>query len=147
MKRWRSAAVAIVLAVPVVVTSQVSSASTPPSQPPTLPPSQTEPTSASAADAEWQSIVPGGDCACADGSEFNFWVRDANPAKVVLYLEGGGACFDATSCAFTNEQTTLYDWNISPDDHPSLRAGIFDFGHDDNPFADYSVVYVPYCTG
>jgi hypothetical protein len=112
------------LAVPVVVTSQVGSAS----EPPTLPPAETE--SAPAAGAEWERILPGGDCACADGSEFNFWVRDANPAKVVLYLEGGGACFDATSCAFTDEQTTLYDWNISADDDPALREGIFDFGHE-----------------
>jgi hypothetical protein len=144
-KLLKCAAVAIALAVPIVVTTQVGSASTPPSQPPTLPPTETEP--APAAGAEWERIVPGGDCACADGSEFNFWVRDADPAKVVLYLEGGGACFDATSCAFTNEQTTLYDWNISPDDDPALRQGIFDFGHEGNPFADYSVVYVPYCTG
>ncbi|HET9665648.1 MAG TPA: pectin acetylesterase-family hydrolase [Desertimonas sp.] len=98
-----------------------------------------------AADTDWEKVVPGGDCACADGSEFNFWVREADPAKVVLYLEGGGACFDPTTCAF--EDSSPYDWNISPDDDPSLMSGIFDFANPQNPFADYSFVHVPYCTG
>ena len=38
---------------------------------------------------------------CADGSEFAFWERRADPTKVVFFLDGGGACFDATTCAFT----------------------------------------------
>ena len=100
-----------------------------------------------ATDSAWEKVVPGGDCACADGSEFNFWVREADPTKVVLFLEGGGACFDATTCAFTAEETTTYDWNISPDDEPALMGGIFNLDREENPFADYSFVYVPYCTG
>ena len=61
-----------------------------------------------AADTDWEKVVPGGDCACADGSEFNFWVREADSAKVVLFLDGGGACFDPTTCAFaeTRRPTT-----------------------------------------
>src|SRR5262245_4887490 len=127
MNRWRSALVAISLVVPVVATSHVGSASTPPSQPPTLPPTETEPAPVSG--AEWERIVPGGDCACADGSEFSFWVRDANPAKVVLYLEGGGACFDATTCDFNAPSTATYSFNITGDDDPSQRGGIFDFSN------------------
>ena len=86
-----------------------------------------------AADADWEKVVPGGDCACADGSEFNFWVREADPAKVVLFLEGGGACFDPTTCAFTERLDDAYDWNISPDDDPSLMSGIFDFANPTEP--------------
>jgi Pectinacetylesterase len=108
----------------------------------TLPPTET-----AATDTVWEKVVPGGDCACADDSEFNFWMRQADPSKVVLFLEGGGACFDATSCAFTDEDSTLYDWNIAADDDPALLSGIFDFSNPENPFADYSFVYVPYCTG
>ena len=50
---------------------------------------------ASAGASAWTQIVPGGDCECADGSEFSFWVRQADPTKVVFFLQGGGACFDA----------------------------------------------------
>jgi Pectinacetylesterase len=103
------------------------------------------PTETVTAGSAWEKVVPGGDCACADGSEFNVWVREADPSKVALFLEGGGACFDATTCAFVD--SSPYDWNISPDDDPALMSGIFDFTNSDNPFADHSFVYVPYCTG
>lgn len=96
---------------------------------------------------EWTEIVPGGDCQCADGAEFSFFVREANPDKVMFFLEGGGACFDPVTCAFTHDPSTTYDWDIGPDDDPATMGGIFDFTDPDNPFADYSVVYVPYCTG
>ena len=73
--------------------------------------------------------------------------RPADPSKVVFFLEGGGACFTPESCAFTDEPTTLYDWNIGADDDPARMSGIFDLANAENPFADYSFVYVPYCTG
>src|SRR5262245_24181212 len=51
--------------------------------------------------ARWEKVVPGGDCHCADGSEFAFWARRADPTKVVFFLDGGGVCYDAKTCAFT----------------------------------------------
>lgn len=95
----------------------------------------------------WEKVVPGGDCHCANGSEFAFWVRPADPTKVVLFLEGGGACWDATTCAFSDANSTTYDWNVTGGDDPMFQSGIFDLSHPDNPFADYSFVFVPYCTG
>ncbi|WP_162942452.1 pectin acetylesterase-family hydrolase [Desertimonas flava] len=96
---------------------------------------------------EWTEIVPGGDCQCADGADFSFFAREADPTKVMFFLEGGGACFDPVTCAFTSDPSTTYDWDIGDDDDPATMGGIFDFDHPGNPFADYSVVYVPYCTG
>jgi hypothetical protein len=90
----------------------------------------------------WEKIVPGGDCECADGSEFAFFERPADPTKVVFFLDGGGACFDAETCAFTGDG---YDWKVTDD--PATEDGIFDFARADNPFLDYSFLYVPSCTG
>ena len=92
--------------------------------------------------AGWERIVPGGDCQCADGSEFSFWVREANPDKVVFYLQDGGVCFSAETCAPGSD---LYQTTVA--EGPTGEGGIFDFADARNPFADYSVVYVPYCTG
>ena len=94
--------------------------------------------------AGWEKIVPGGDCECSDGSEFSFWVRAANPNKVVLFLQGGGNCFSAETCA---PERDLYDRTVDAEDDPAGLGGIFDFADERNPFADYSVVFVPYCTG
>ena len=100
--------------------------------------------------AGWERVVPGGDCACADGSEFAFWERRADPTKVVLFLDGGGSCGDATTCAFTGlsagGEPATYDWSIWGED-PALEGGIFDFARADNPFADHSFIHVPLCTG
>jgi hypothetical protein len=96
-------------------------------------------------DSDWEKVVPGGDCECANGSEFAFWERRADPTKVVFFLDGGGACFDATACAFLPEDPA-YDWNVRGDD-PSQDGGIFDLARADNPFLDYSFILVPSCTG
>jgi Pectinacetylesterase len=101
-----------------------------------------------AAHPTWQKVSPGGDCECADGSEFAFWERRADPHKIVFFLDGGGACFDAETCAFTGfgaggEET--YDWKITDD--PAEEDGIFNFARADNPFREYSFFYLPSCTG
>jgi Pectinacetylesterase len=103
----------------------------------------------SAGVSEWEKVVPGGDCMCADGSEFAFWERRADPTKVVLFLDGGGTCYDATTCAFTGLSAggeANYDWSIYGED-PAAEGGIFNFARPDNPFAEHSFIYVPSCTG
>jgi Pectinacetylesterase len=102
----------------------------------------------SAGDSAWERVVPGGDCECADGSDFAFWERRADPTKVVSFLDGGGACVDAETCAFTGLGAggeEGYDWKITDD--PADEDGIFNFARADNPFVDYSFLYVPSCTG
>ena len=96
---------------------------------------------------EWELVAGTEDCACADGSEYFYWVREADPTKVVFYLEGGGACFSLASCSFTDGE---YDVDIDPSDpaeDPNNAGGIFDFDNPLNPLRDYSFVAVPYCTG
>jgi hypothetical protein len=95
-------------------------------------------------------VAPGGDCECADGGEFAFWERRADPTKVVFFLDGGGICYDAKSCAFVGLNhpggPAAYDWSTWGED-PAEEDGIFNFARADNPFRDYSFIYVPSCTG
>lgn len=99
---------------------------------------------------EWARVVPAptADCRCADGSEFAFWEHRADPAKVVLFLNGGGVCWDAKTCAFTGEQgeSDFYDWS-NRGVEPENRSGMFDVTRSANPFAGYSFIYVSSCTG
>jgi hypothetical protein len=81
---------------------------------------------------------------CADGSAFHFYVREASPTKVLFYLEGGGACFSGEMC---KPGSGTYSEKIAPVSQLTDAPGILDFENPENPFADYSVVYVPYCTG
>lgn len=113
------------------------------SQPVATEPVDTEPEVAASA---WVEVVPTSeDCACSDGSEFSFFERPGDPTKVMFYFEGGGACFSAETC-------DPVDGTYSPTitrttDDLDAAAGLFDVDNPENPLADYSVVYVPYCTG
>jgi hypothetical protein len=100
---------------------------------------------ATADSGERERIVPGGDCVCADGSEFAFWGRRVEPTTVVFYLDGGGICTDATTCAFTGTAGEDESYNRSVvGENPSFPGGgILDFERAGNPFADYSFIYVP----
>ena len=81
---------------------------------------------------------------CADGSDYSYWVREADPHRVVFYLEGGGACFSAASCSFTDG---TYSVTTEESDDPTGAGGIFDFSNPANPLAGSSFVAAPYCTG
>jgi len=72
--------------------------------------------------------------------------RPADPTKVMFYFEGGGACFTTETCDPNGEPT--YSPTITQTTEGlSERRGLFDTTNSLNPLADYSIVYVPYCTG
>ena len=92
---------------------------------------------------DWIAIPGGDDCRCSDGSPFEVWERPADPTKVMLFFQGGGACFSAETCGPGSETFTRnLDLGAAPD-----FGGIFDATNPENPLADHSIVYVPYCTG
>lgn len=79
---------------------------------------------------------------CRDGSPTGIGVfRRPEASRLVIYLQGGGACFNVTSCS-TNPAS------FGADDFAALTfSGILDTSDPANPFADASFVYIPYCTG
>lgn len=90
----------------------------------------------------WSAITAPADCMCSDGSGYRFFVHRASPTNVMFFLQGGGACFDAATCG---PGTTSFTRTVG--DTLDASSGIFDFENPANPFRDWSVVYVPYCTG
>ncbi len=117
----------------------------------TEPPAAPAPTEAPAiaarsafAGAPWTEVAGDETCMCAGGDPWKMWVRDADPSKVVMYFEGGGACFTAEMCGPASRS---YDRTVDGADDPGGFGGIFDFTNPANPFADWSFVFVPYCTG
>lgn len=92
----------------------------------------------------WNTIRPGGQTTCADGSAFAFFVRPGSPDSLLFYLQGGGACWSGPTCDRHGRQV----YTSAVDTARGVRpAGIFDVERADNPFAGYTMVYVPYCTG
>ena len=93
----------------------------------------------------WQQVRPGGRTVCGRGGPFAFWARLLSPARLLIYFEGGGFCWDYRSCAPGSQ---LFKDRVSDADDPAGHgAGILDLSDRRNPFHDWSVLYVPSCTG
>jgi len=106
-------------------------------------PSTTEAATAPVEALDWEEHVPGGDCQCGDGGEFSFYSRVADPEKVLLFFQGGGACFSAETC---NPDDPTYT-TVATGFQAESNSGVFALDNPDNPFRDWSMVFVPYCTG
>ncbi len=92
----------------------------------------------------WRQVEAGDDCVCSDGSPYRYWVREADPSKVALLFQGGGACFSAETCDPSGNPT----YNVRADGDLNAREqGIFDLDNPENPLADWTMIFMPYCTG
>jgi hypothetical protein len=93
----------------------------------------------------WHKIAGGGETGCAFDTPFWFWVRAGDPRKVLVHFQAGGACWSGDTC----DPLTLptFDPVVDTTDHPSRAGGILNLHLAENPVRDFSILYVPYCTG
>jgi hypothetical protein len=56
---------------------------------------------------------------------------------------GGGACWSAETC---DPESGPYQRSLADVPEPSKWQGIFELDDPENPFAGWSMVFVPYCT-
>lgn len=93
----------------------------------------------------WQ-YVPIAGAKCMDGSATGIGVNLGTNGDLVIYMEGGGACFNSGTCNSVAHPSgwgpAEFDVNIGP-----YNIGLFDRIDDKNPFKDATYVFVPYCTG
>jgi Pectinacetylesterase len=108
---------------------------------------------------EWQTIQlsPQTGAVCGNGSAYKFFVnRVANTRNTIVYMEGGGACWDYASCTGQTGVRGARNPNGVPDDYMSLMnpgaSLVSPFVTRVSPFdavktQNWNMVYVPYCTG
>lgn len=88
--------------------------------------------------AGWNRLEPEG-AVCANGEPYAFFVRPGDPDKLMIFFEGGGACWNRATCgAYGPYKRTVGD---APG-----AAGIADFNDPRNPLADFTAVLVSYCS-
>jgi hypothetical protein len=85
---------------------------------------------------------------CRDGSSTGIGVNLGSKSdKLMIFLEGGGACFNDQSCGYLNpSQFGSTNFTTQVVDAEG-KTGIFDRTASNNPVADWNFVYIPYCTG
>ncbi len=87
--------------------------------------------------ADWESK-------CGHGGDYAFWIRPApagHPVEnVVLQMQGGGVCLNDSGCG--NASSGLFE---ALNDNPS-QSGIMSNDTNTSPFANWTKVFLPYCT-
>ena len=82
---------------------------------------------------------------CRTGDkQFSFYFKPGKEKKMMVYFDGGGACWDSNTCV-TGQQTRLPVY--VPELPKTLRKqGLFDTANLNNPYRNWSMVVIPYCT-
>jgi len=90
---------------------------------------------------EWTEELPGGDTGCAFDTPYRFFhTALAEAEQLLIYFQGGGACWEFVSCA------GMFDTTVDAAELSEYR-GVFDPNNEANPFRDFAVLFIPYCTG
>lgn len=95
----------------------------------------------------WNTIAPGGDTMCAMGTPYTFHVKPGTRENVMVFLNGGGACWSGQNCDASVEPTTYVPLAELPHNDPRTRGGAFAQDNAENPFSAWTQVFVSYCTG
>ena len=95
------------------------------------------------------AIEPGGETVCSRNTPFRFFVRGGRADRVIIDFQGGGACWNELTCSiagslFKEEAGELPDLELLME--AGFLKGIYD-PDPANPFHDWTLVHVPYCTG
>jgi hypothetical protein len=103
-----------------------------------------------AAAGDWRYHEVAG-AACGNGSPWGVATRIwPGASEVVVFLAGGGACWDGDSCYVVGAAVHL-DEDLGAatvlDEARALEPWLFSRDPEVGPFAGASFVYVPYCTG
>lgn len=112
------------------------------------PPVDAEPVRAPADQWTWVD-VPGS--ACANGRPTGFGINPrAGSRDVLIFLQGGGACWDGITCwgpVSTSFYVATGYGRLEFATDVARPAMLFMRRESANPFRDFNLVYVPYCTG
>jgi hypothetical protein len=82
-------------------------------------------------------------------SDYYFFVRQGNPNRILIALDGGGACWNAATCIgspLTGNSTYTVELDETAEGL-GQGQGLLDISNTENPYKNYTQVFVPYCSG
>ena len=86
---------------------------------------------------------------CDEGTPTGLGSNLSDSKNLVIYFAGGGACWDATTCLVVNSSAhgpfTEASFNSLRDS--ALPGSILDRDLANNPYKDWNLFFLPYCTG
>lgn len=85
-------------------------------------------------------------CALSDytGEPYSFYIKPGKKDKLVLYTNGGGACWNGATC---NPASGVYVPTTTAANDPREMDGLLNVENPNNPYKDWTMVFMSYCTG
>ncbi len=97
-------------------------------------------------DSAWNTLPTDG--VCSAGMPYQFHAKPSSASNnLLIFFNGGGACWFGQACDLGSQPNIHTPFADMDQNNPALSKGIFDFENSENPFADYDMVFIPYCTG
>jgi hypothetical protein len=87
---------------------------------------------------------------CALGEPYSFHFKPGKLDKLLVYYNGGGSCWNSNTCvgSLDPHAKPVYVPSATVDaNKPALMGGILDVNNPKNPYADWSMLFISYCTG
>jgi len=96
-------------------------------------------------DFQYNGLTPAcSNCPSCTSDKFTFFAKRGTINKLVIFFQGGGACWDSMNCLYYKTYNAQETETVAALNNMN---GIFDTTNPANPFKDWYVVYLPYCTG
>ncbi|WP_243337540.1 pectin acetylesterase-family hydrolase [Anaeromyxobacter soli] len=92
--------------------------------------------------------IPFDDAVCADGSTTGLAVNRGSGSDLLVFFDGGGACWDYATCAAGTAVDDHYgpaQWDVELRDY--VPSSLTDRANLPPSLAGATIVFVPYCTG
>jgi hypothetical protein len=85
---------------------------------------------------------------CIGSTPYHFFVKRGSVNKLLMYYQGGGACWEQVTCGVpVCDSTVVVDPNSTGTDNPNAWSdGFADLANPANPFKDWNIVMVSYCS-
>ena len=84
---------------------------------------------------------------CVKDTPYAYFAKRGSVNKLLVYYEGGGACWEQLTCSVPACDTTVKTDAGSGSDNPQFATtGFADQSNPANPFRDWNVVFISYCS-
>jgi len=79
---------------------------------------------------------------------YHFYFKQGKKDKLLFFFNGGGACWNDHTCLTSLKvgDRPTYNPTLMSNNSPD-NGGILDSTHEENPYRDWSMIFLPYCTG
>lgn len=90
---------------------------------------------------DWEKVIVE-NASCGRGDPYRIFIRKGDPKKVAFALQGGGACWNYSTCMGMIPLT-----NLRPIEKMKYDEGFYSKDPNVSAISNYTIVFFPYCSG